>query len=35
MGISLSDAIECKLKKNEANYPVQKSKGTSKKYSEL
>lgn len=35
MDTNLPDAIECKLKMNAVNYPVQKSKGRSKKYSEL
>lgn len=35
MDTDLCDAIERKLKKNATNYPVQKAKGKSKKYSEL
>lgn len=34
-GIDLSKAFEEKLRKNEAKYPVLKSRGSSKKYSEL
>lgn len=35
LGIDLSEAVKRKLKKNEAKYPVDKSKGTHKKYTEL
>lgn len=35
MGIDLSDALMAKIEKNEAKYPVEKSKGNSKKYTEL
>ncbi len=35
MGIDLSDAIAAKLKKNEEKYPVDKSFGNNKKYTEL
>ena len=35
MGIDLSDAIEAKLRKNEAKYPVEKAFGNNKKYTEL
>ena len=34
-GIDLLDAVQKKLKKNEMKYPVEKSKGSSKKYNEL
>lgn len=33
--IDLSDAFEKKMKKNEAKYPIEKSKGNHKKYTEL
>jgi NTP pyrophosphatase (non-canonical NTP hydrolase) len=33
--IDLSDSLEEKLKKNEERYPVEKSKGSNKKYTEL
>jgi NTP pyrophosphatase (non-canonical NTP hydrolase) len=35
MGVDLSDAIESKLRKNEAKYPVEKAFGNNKKYTEL
>lgn len=35
LGIDLFDAIERKLAINEAKYPVEKSKGSAKKYTEL
>lgn len=35
LGVNLPSAIENKLSKNEANYPIAKAKGSSKKYSEL
>ncbi len=35
MGIDLSDAVKDKLAKNEAKYPVEKAKGSNKKYDEL
>lgn len=35
MDIDLSDAIEGKLRKNEAKYPVEKAFGNNKKYTEL
>ncbi|MEI7512758.1 MAG: nucleotide pyrophosphohydrolase [Candidatus Uhrbacteria bacterium] len=34
-GIDIKDALIKKLEKNEAKYPVEKAKGTSKKYTEL
>lgn len=34
-GIDLKEALIKKLEKNEAKYPVEKSKGSSKKYTEL
>jgi NTP pyrophosphatase (non-canonical NTP hydrolase) len=34
-GIDLEEALIKKLEKNEAKYPVEKSKGSSKKYTEL
>ncbi len=35
LGIDLIDAMEKKLKKNAAKYPVSKAKGTHKKYNQL
>lgn len=35
LGIDLSAAIHAKLDKNERKYPVEKSRGNSKKYTEL
>lgn len=35
LGIDLSEAIETKLKKNAKKYPVSKSRGLAKKYTEL
>jgi hypothetical protein len=35
MGISIEDAIMDKIQKNAAKYPVEKSYGSSKKYTEL
>ena len=35
IGIDVSDAILEKLKKNAEKYPVEKAKGSNKKYSEL
>ncbi|MBI4684753.1 MAG: nucleotide pyrophosphohydrolase [Nitrospirae bacterium] len=35
LGIDLVDAIRKKLKKNEAKYPVEKAKGSAKKYNRL
>ncbi len=35
LGIDLDDAVTAKLKRNAAKYPTSKSKGISKKYSEL
>jgi dCTP diphosphatase len=34
-GIDLEEAVLSKIKKNEEKYPVEKSRGTSKKYDEL
>lgn len=34
-GIDIENAVTEKIKKNEEKYPVEKSKGTSKKYNEL
>lgn len=34
-GIDLAKAFEDKMQKNEAKYPISKSKGSAKKYSEL
>jgi dCTP diphosphatase len=34
-GINLLEAIKNKLKKNEVKYPVEKSKGSSKKYDQF
>ena len=33
--IDLADAFEKKLRKNEKNYPVEKARGTAKKYTQL
>ena len=35
IGINLMEAVKEKIKKNEEKYPVEKSKGTAKKYTEL
>lgn len=35
LGIDIAKAIEAKLKKNSAKYPVNKAKGSVKKYTEL
>lgn len=35
LGISLAEAIRQKLAKNELRYPVQKARGSNKKYNEL
>lgn len=35
MGISIPEAVEAKIKKNIGKYPIDKAKGTSKKYDEL
>ncbi|MCP4648464.1 MAG: nucleotide pyrophosphohydrolase [PVC group bacterium] len=35
LGIDLIDAMEKKLKKNEAKYPIEKSRGSNKKYNQL
>ena len=35
LGIDLDDIINRKMDKNEAKYPVEKAKGTAKKYSDL
>lgn len=35
LGIDIAKAIEDKLKKNSAKYPVNKAKGSAKKYTEL
>ena len=35
MGIDLLDAVEEKMKLNEEKYPVEKAKGSSKKYNQL
>ena len=35
LGIDVGDALERKLKKNAEKYPVEKAKGTHKKYTEL
>ncbi len=34
-GVDISEALIDKLKKNEKNYPIEKSKGSNKKYTEL
>ncbi|MGL4107499.1 nucleotide pyrophosphohydrolase [Clostridium sp. LP20] len=35
LGVNIEDIIEKKMDKNEKKYPVEKAKGTSKKYTEL
>ena len=35
MGFDINDIIENKMKKNALKYPVEKSKGNAKKYTEL
>ena len=35
LGVNIEEVIEKKMDKNEKKYPVEKSKGTSKKYTEL
>lgn len=35
LGVDLNDALEEKFKKNALKYPVEKSKGTAKKYNKL
>lgn len=35
LGIDLAEALRSKVKKNDAKYPVEKAKGSSKKYTEL
>ncbi|MFQ5431760.1 MAG: nucleotide pyrophosphohydrolase [Nitrospinota bacterium] len=35
IGISIPEAVEAKIKKNIGKYPIDKAKGTSKKYDEL
>jgi NTP pyrophosphatase (non-canonical NTP hydrolase) len=35
LGINLIEAMEQKLKKNEMKYPVEKARGTAKKYNQL
>lgn len=35
LGVNIEDIINSKMGKNEAKYPVEKSKGNSKKYTEL
>ncbi|OGW62502.1 MAG: nucleotide pyrophosphohydrolase [Nitrospirae bacterium RBG_16_64_22] len=35
LGIDLEDAMRRKIEKNRAKYPVEKSRGTAKKYNEL
>lgn len=35
LGIDMKDALLKKIAKNEAKYPVEKAKGTHKKYNEL
>lgn len=35
LGVEIEDIILNKMKKNEEKYPVEKAKGTSKKYTEL
>ncbi|MCR6513356.1 nucleotide pyrophosphohydrolase [Clostridium sp. LY3-2] len=35
LGVNIEEVIEKKMDKNEKKYPVEKAKGTSKKYTEL
>ena len=35
LGVNIEDIINSKMDKNEKKYPVEKAKGTSKKYTEL
>ncbi|MCB2286614.1 nucleotide pyrophosphohydrolase [Clostridium algidicarnis] len=35
LGVNIEDIIEKKMDKNEKKYPVEKARGTSKKYTEL
>ena len=35
LGIDLEEAVRAKIEKNRAKYPVEKSRGTAKKYDEL
>ena len=35
LGVNIEDIIDKKMDKNEKKYPVEKAKGTSKKYTEL
>ena len=35
LGVNIEEIINNKMNKNEEKYPVEKSKGTSKKYTEL
>lgn len=35
LGVDIAKAVEAKLKKNSAKYPVSKAKGSAKKYTEL
>lgn len=35
LGVNIEEVIDKKMDKNEKKYPVEKSKGTSKKYTEL
>ena len=35
MGINIQEAVKAKIEKNSAKYPIDKAKGTSKKYDEL
>lgn len=35
LGIDLAEALQAKVEKNNANYPVDKAKGSDKKYTEL
>ena len=35
LGVNIEDIINKKMDKNDKKYPIEKSKGTSKKYTEL
>jgi NTP pyrophosphatase (non-canonical NTP hydrolase) len=35
LGIDLAEALKAKIEKNDAKYPVEKAKGSAKKYTEL
>lgn len=35
LGIDIDEAVTCKIESNEARYPVERARGTNKKYTEL